>query len=273
MTREEQSKELEKIFHPYCPNGMFKTIATVAENNKNKIPARYLRKMISELMFRSIADRCSFDSKFHTLLMCSTDDEYLNYTESLEFMIEYGKSVTQKKEHCITMMSFMDGEDLDVKLLAAETWFSDTIFANADSTNAINGTYVIDKEAFEKLLFVKKRACREYLEKVFTKASIKIAKKFRGHIYIFMDEILGFLYCYSIPFTKDALRMAIDFVLGHERTHKKMDNKSGQYYYIGKHWKNAYNRTGHDAVEQECNRGGLMNTVKQLHIRKKLNME
>ncbi len=77
-------------------------------------------------------------------------------------------------------------------------------------------------------------------------------------------------FCYIEKRTEDHV---MDFVLGHERTHKKMDNKSGQYYYIGKHWKNAYNRTGHDAVEQECNRGGLITAVKQLHVRKKLNKE
>lgn len=274
MTFQEYDERLDESFCGYLDVTSSDTVKGMVVRAYNSVSMHDLRKCtLSLLMQNGGMHACLFSNKFETLLLTESfeDNELLLLPEAIQFLKEYGKTQLCKNESAGTVMDYCDaihsqvgpiGWNISLRLFDTVVFVSDT-----SSTDTRLGAYYPEKEFNEYTQFSKHENRRGYLLKSYNQGAMLHMSFVSGKLCVFIDDILLDLFLMRIPITRETLCMMFDFVIGHERMHKKMDNKSGQYAYIDKHWRNVYNESGCDVLEQACNRAALIHVVKQKHKR------
>ena len=267
------NRYLKNIFVGYNSNDPFSKVAHL----KGHIPDRLYRRAAWLMHFHDCSEACIFTTRqlvhLHMLGLSANKKDLLKYGDALKFAISYCKSQCKENEIPLTLMGLCENYPKQQAMMLASYGHKYALNATEENNGITLGVYVFDKRQTELAELAGHRKFSAYVNKRYTKAQIFATKMFKGKIIVAIDEILFFLYCCGIPFTKEILMFRIDCTLGHERMHKQMDSHFSEYIFVKKHWKPAYNLANYKVIEQICNRAGLMTAVKQLHVRKKLNKE
>lgn len=243
---------------------------------------RYYRRHAFRTLFDKSDVACIFSIRKrilkHMMSLTASDDELLSYTDAYAFAMEYAHSQLQENESAVTIECVCNQYGNANAIPIIERYY--TKYFSCFETPKNNqkrpqslfvGTYFpVDNGTMISSL-AKNPKCHGFLKYILRDVCIEAVVAVMGKLVIIIDNLLLSMFDSGCAFTKETIMFEIDSVLGHERYHKFLDTPKGPWSYLSEHWKAAFNLTEFPAIEQACNRAGLIYAIKQKHRRNRLN--
>lgn len=264
---------IDSAFSGYKPFDKFRELRFA----NGHISDRAYRRTAFYMLFNRSRYKCVFDTRLdiltHMLSLSATQSDLLTYKKAYEFAIKYACSQVKENESVWTMDRFCYEYNCDMAITQIRLAYGSEISCFNEKTERTEFPYVTfgaygclnsDSEITE---LSKNKKCQEYLTMTFGEVCVEAARTRIGVIKLYIDDLLLGMFADHYSFTKDTIMFNIDFTIGHERRHKEIDVPGGSWNYIANHWKASFNLTKCNAIEQECNRAGLIYAIKQKHLR------